>query len=344
MIPPLMQVRSVTKTFGSALSKNQKPAIEDFSMTIEGDPPSITALVGESGSGKTTLARLFLGLIAPTSGEVLYKGKSLQRLSAAERHDFRRDVQIIFQDPFEVYNPYYKVDHLLTIPIDKFHLASSRRERRLIMENVLAAVGLNPGEILGRYPHQLSGGQRQRIAIARVLLIRPRLIIADEPVSMVDASLRSSILANVQQLNREFGISILYITHDLATAFQISENMVVLYRGSVAEAGDVELVVQSPKHPYTQLLIDSIPEPDPARHWGGEPVIAPSFGGIGPGHGCKFADRCPHVMPACRTQPPPFFRTEERRAVTCILYDTAPVIRPEDLDSVFVPRQPAQVG
>jgi peptide/nickel transport system ATP-binding protein len=168
-------------------------------------------------------------------------------------------------------------------------------------------------------------------------LIRPRLIIADEPVSMVDASLRASILANVQQLNRQFGISILYITHDLATAFQVSENMIVLYRGSVAEAGAVDRIVQAPQHPYTQLLIDSIPQPDPERPWGGEAaLVAPVTSGV-PERGCRFADRCPHVMAACRAAQPVLLQTEENRAVACLLYPDSPVLPAENLGRVLAP-------
>jgi oligopeptide/dipeptide ABC transporter ATP-binding protein len=280
---------------------------------------------------------MFLGLTSPSSGQVLYQGKSLRRLNARERRGFRRDVQIIFQDPFEVYNPFYRVDHLLSVPIDKFHLASSSQERQRLMESVLVSVGLDPDESLGRYPYELSGGQRQRIAIARVLLIHPRLIIADEPVSMVDASLRLSILSTLQQLNRQHEMSILYITHDLATALQLSENIVVLYRGSVVEAGDVEQIVMSPQHPYTQQLIDSIPRPDPTRAWSGKIAPATSAPGLGPGHGCKFADLCPYVMEACRAVPPPLFRTEAHRAVACIQYREATTIQAEHLNTVFKP-------
>jgi peptide/nickel transport system ATP-binding protein len=165
---------------------------------------------------------------------------------------FRRDVQVIFQDPYEVYNPFYRVDHVLTTPVSKFKLASTKAEARAVIEGALEAVGLRPEETLGRFPHQLSGGQRQRVMVARALLLRPRLILADEPVSMVDASLRATILASLHAMTLERGISIIYITHDLATAYQISENIVVLYRGSVAEAGAVELVVKRPEHPYTQ--------------------------------------------------------------------------------------------
>jgi oligopeptide/dipeptide ABC transporter ATP-binding protein len=339
-MPPLLQACSVTKTFGLGLGKKQRPAIEDFSMTIEGDPPSITALAGESGSGKTTLARLFLGLITPTSGAVLYKGKKLQHLSSQERRQFQREVQIIFQDPYEVYNPFYKVDHLLTVPIEKFHLASSKQGRRQLMEKALTAVGLDPAELLGRYPHQLSGGQRQRIAIARVLLIRPRLIIADEPVSMVDASIRASILTNVQQINREFGISILYITHDLATAFQVSENMVVLYRGSVAEVGDVGLVVKLPKHPYTRLLIESIPQPDPSHSWSAKESTSKTINENAPIQGCPFAGRCPHTMEACLVELPHLFLTAQYQAARCILYKDALILNNANMDSVFVPTHP----
>jgi oligopeptide/dipeptide ABC transporter ATP-binding protein len=337
MTSPLLQANNVTKMFGGGPGRSTHTAVENFSMTISGDTPSITALVGESGSGKTTLARMFLGLTEPTSGEVLYRGKRLQRLDARERKLFRSDVQIILQDPFDVYNPFYRVDHLLTVVISKFHLASSRAKRRQLMESALTAVGLVPDEILGRYPHQLSGGQRQRVAIARALLIRPRLIIADEPVSMVDASLRATILFNLQQLNREFGISILYITHDLATAFQLSENMIVLYRGSVAEVGDVEQIVRSPRHPYTQQLIGSIPQPDPSVPWSGGAVLPNAPRPAGAGTGCKFAPRCPHAMDVCWVTVPPLFRERENLAVSCFLYKDAPVLSVDDMDSVFSP-------
>jgi len=259
----------VTKVFGGGLLNkgNLTVALEDFSLSIEASPPTITAVVGESGSGKTTLARLILGLASPTSGEVLYQGTDLRKLSGAQRREFLRDVQVIFQDPYDAYNPFYKVDHVLAKPIANFHLAKSRSEARELIEEALEAVGLRPADTLGRYPHQLSGGQRQRIMVARALLAKPRLIIADEPVSMVDASLRATILGSLRKLNQDFGISLLYITHDLTTAYQISQNIIVLYGGSVSEAGDVELVVRQPKHPYTQLLIGSIPSPNPRRRW-----------------------------------------------------------------------------
>jgi ABC-type oligopeptide transport system ATPase subunit len=279
----LLEARHVSKIFGGGMfSKQPTVALEDFSLAIESGQASITALVGESGSGKTTMARMFLGLETPTSGEVLYHGKDLRSLPQVEWRTFRRDVQAIFQDPFEVFNSFYKVDHVLTTPIAKFRLAGSKDERQALIENTLRAVGLRPEETLGRYPHQLSGGQRQRIMVARALLLRPKLIVADEPVSMIDASLRATVLANLRQLKDVFGISLIYITHDLTTAYQISDQIIVLYRGSVVEAGDPEQIVKRPQHAYTQLLISSIPLPDPNRRWGEEePTSVEALSGTG---------------------------------------------------------------
>src|SRR5215813_12854454 len=193
----LLEARHVTKLFSSGLLNwHATVALEDFSLAIDSEHPSIT-VVGESGSGKTTLARLLLGLVAPTRGQVLYQGQDLQSMSHAAWHAFRRDVQVIFQDPYEVYNPFYRVDHVLTTPVAKFKLAASKAAARALIAEVLQAVGLRPEETLGRFPHQLSGGQRQRVMVARALLLRPRLIVADEPVSMVDASLRATILGSL---------------------------------------------------------------------------------------------------------------------------------------------------
>lgn len=266
----LLELRNVTKTFGGGGLRGGTGvvALKDFSIAIDGQTPSITAVVGESGSGKSTMANLLLGFETPTDGAAIYRGKDLRRCSAEERKQFRRDVQAIFQDPFGVYNSFYKVDHVLTTPIAKFKLAGSKEESRRLIEEALIAVGLRPEETLGRFPHQLSGGQRQRTMVARTLLLRPKLIIADEPVSMVDASLRVTVLANLLQLKEQFGISLIYITHDLATAYQISDRIIVLHRGVVVEDGHPEQVVKHPEHAYTKLLIDSIPLPDPDRAWG----------------------------------------------------------------------------
>jgi len=332
----LLEAVQITKTFGGGIF--QAPAtlaVDNFSLRIEGEPPAITAVVGESGSGKTTLARLLLGEIAPTSGAVHYLGKDLTKLSRKERKAFRRDVQVIFQDPYEVYNPFYTVDHVLTMPARKFGLSKSKSETSESIRQALTAVGLRPDETLGRYPHQLSGGQRQRLMVARALLIQPRVIIADEPVSMVDASLRATILDNLKSLTREFGVSILYITHDLVTAYQISDNIIVLYRGSIAEAGHAEPVVQQPQHPYTQLLMHSIPLPDPDRTWPREQQsseigkLATNFAG------CKFARRCPHAMDVCLERHPALFQTGPDRVSACYLYQDSPELTARSIDAVF---------
>jgi oligopeptide/dipeptide ABC transporter ATP-binding protein len=338
---PLLEARRVTKIFGGGiLDRYSTVALEDFSLAIDSERPSITAVVGESGSGKTTLARLLLGLVTPTRGQVLYRGKSLETMAHADWRAFRRDVQVIFQDPYEVYNPFYRVDHVLTTPVFKFKLASSKGAARALIEEVLQAVGLRPEETLGRFPHQLSGGQRQRVMVARALLLSPRLILADEPVSMVDASLRATILGALRTMHQERGISIIYITHDLATAYQISDNIVVLYRGSVVEAGDVELVVKQPHHPYTQLLIASIPLASPERTWTTETGIGAAGIVASGGAGCKFADRCPFAAAPCLQAAPPLFHTHRSRAVSCYLYQNAPALAAEELGNAFTEKQP----
>jgi len=332
----LLEARHVTKVFGGGLfDKSRTIALDDFSLGFQSEPPSITAVVGESGSGKTTLARILLGLAQPTAGEVLFRGKDLRQLDSAERKTFLREIQVIFQDPYEVYNPFYRVDHVLETPIQNFGLAPSKEKGRALIEETLNAVGLRPEETLGRYPHQLSGGQRQRVMVARALLMRPRLIIADEPVSMVDASLRATILGSLVALNKQFGISLIYITHDLTTAYQICENIIVLYRGSVAEAGNVERVVRDPKHPYTQLLVGSIPMPDPTHPWRTEQGAAD--GATKPtAVSCRFADRCPHAMPICIENRPPLYQTDAHRVAACYLYHDSPAIKTEEMGKVFV--------
>jgi oligopeptide/dipeptide ABC transporter ATP-binding protein len=335
-VTALLEARHLTKVFGGGVFNRRRTlALLDFSLRVDASPPSITAIVGESGSGKTTLARLLLGLIAPTQGEVAYLGKTFHSMTGQERRAFGRDVQVIFQDPYDAYNPFYKVDHVLAKPIDNFRLAASRREGLRLIEEALEAVGLRPEDTLGRYPHQLSGGQRQRLMVARALLPKPRLIIADEPVSMVDASLRATILGSLRKLNQDFGISLLYITHDLTTAYQISQNIIVLYGGSVAEAGDVELVVQQPKHPYTQLLIGSIPSPNPRHRW--TVRRTPTDGALaGTDHSCRFVARCPYAMQKCRELHPPLFQTDEHRLVACYLHETAQSTEAGAMHEVFV--------
>ncbi len=321
----LLEAQNVTKIFGGGLLNQRRvAAVDEISLSIREEKPTITAIAGESGSGKTTLARLLLGMTKPTHGSIRFRDQALTTMSKADRQAFRRQVQAIFQDPFEVYNPFYKVDQVLTTPIRKFQLANTKAAAQQRIEESLQLAGLRPEDTLGRYPHQLSGGQRQRIMVARALLLNPKVILADEPVSMVDASLRATILESLMKLKQELGISLVYITHDLTTAYQISENIYILYRGSVAEVGSVEQVIKDPQHPYTRLLIGSIPLPDPDHPWGGEEDLdrksASNRAAANELTGCKFANRCPFVMAECHAKQPPLYQTNDDRAVACYLY------------------------
>lgn len=266
MAQPLLDVRNATKIYTRAGKTVE--ALRDVSLTVAGNPAAILTIAGESGSGKTTLTNAILGFTRLTSGEILFRGQDVARLDRKQQFDYRRQVQAVFQDPFGVYNPFYPVRHVFDMVIKRFRLAGSKGEARTMVEEALKRVGLRGTEVLDKYPHQLSGGQRQRIMVARAYLLRPSLIVADEPVSMVDASLRVTVLANLLQLKQEYGISLVYITHDLATAYQISDRIIVLHGGEVVESGDPEHVVKHPEHPYTRLLISSIPQPDPERPWG----------------------------------------------------------------------------
>jgi peptide/nickel transport system ATP-binding protein len=317
----LLEFRNVTKTYTSGiLNKSATTALENISLTLREDESTIMAVAGESGSGKTTLAMLLLGFITPTTGQILYRGQDIRHLRGAERLTFRREVQAVFQDPFAVFNPFYTVDHLLTVPIKRFKLASTEAEVRKKMEEALNAVGLHPQDILGRFPHQLSGGQRQRINVARALVLRPKVLVADEPVSMVDASLRATILETLQRLEQEYGVSIIYITHDLTTAFHIAKSIIVLYRGNVMEAGDVDKTIMTPEHPYTKLLIDSIPWPDITRQWGESKIMVREADSYQHNTGCKFYSRCPYAMEKCKVAPP-LYRMNERQGAACYLHD-----------------------
>ncbi len=336
---PLLELRNVTQVFSSGpfWSREHNYAVNDVSFKLSDRPALITAVAGESGSGKTTLGRIMLGFQRPTMGEVLYSGRDIGEMRSSERKQYRRHVQAIFQDPFSVYNPFYKVDHIFTVAIARYRLASSRDEARHLIEDAISHVGLRPSETLGRYPHQLSGGQRQRVMVARSLLLKPKVIIADEPVSMVDASLRATILETLRSLNHELGIAILYITHDLTTAYQVADNIMIMYRGHVVEAGDVEHVINAPMHPYTRLLVQSIPMPDPSRRWADMgSANAPPFSGIDIGHDmCPFVNRCPDALSTCMDAVPESHVLDVHRIAKCFLYRDASTISDADIASYF---------
>jgi peptide/nickel transport system ATP-binding protein len=332
----VLELKNVTKVFGGGLLRRKVTvAVDGVSLGIPRENPGIIAVAGESGSGKTTLARLMLGIIPPTEGAIYFNNLDISELSRRDRREFRREVQPIMQDPFEVYNPFYKVDHVLMSPVQNFGLARSKQDAHDLVIESLETVGLRYQETLGRFPHQLSGGQRQRIMVARALLLKPRIIVADEPVSMVDASLRATILGSIDLLNKELGIAVIYITHDLTTAFQISDNIIVMYQGSVVETGRVEDVIQTPQHPYTQLLVESIPRPDPSERWGRDMASQETGGGDTGDIGCRFAPRCPYVMSECTDEMPPLYRLGDTQAALCYLHRDSSLGNVQSISDVF---------
>ncbi len=309
--------------------KGRKPiyAVDGVSFRLP-EEPTILNLVGESGSGKSTIARIILALLRPTAGHVLYKGVDIFTRDRKWKRQFRAEAQAVFQDPYSVYNPVYKVERVLKLVIRKFGLASSAAEARQRMEESLRAVDLRPQEVMGRYPHQLSGGQRQRLMLARVYLMRPRLIIADEPVSMIDAGMRASFLNILLDFRDTYGISTLFITHDLSNAMYLGGEIIVLYQGRIMERGETQGVTKAPLHPYAQLLMSSVPVPDPSRRWE-EDVTGLALAEGGPSTSsqrqrCLFAERCPQSMDVC-WQARPILRIPDgadmaARHVACYLY------------------------
>jgi peptide/nickel transport system ATP-binding protein len=265
----LLEATGLGKTFGGGFLTRLAPtiALTEFEVAFSEDEPRIVALAGQSGSGKSTAAQLILGLERPTTGEVRYRGRSLDGLGRERQRDFRREVQAVLQDPYAAFNPFYRVRHVFDVAGRNFDIAAAGPERRRAVEDALAYVGLDPARMLDRFPHELSGGERQRLMIARAFLLRPKLIVADEPVSMIDASLRAAILDIIIRLNKDEGISFLYITHDLSTAYHIADELVVLFEGDIVERGPARTVIDGPQHDYTKLLVESVPVPDPDVRW-----------------------------------------------------------------------------
>jgi oligopeptide/dipeptide ABC transporter ATP-binding protein len=293
-------------------------AVDGVSFAIhEGE---VLGLVGESGSGKTTTGMTALRLYEPTAGEIRFKGTSVTGLDAGEQRAFRRHAQIVFQNPYESLNPRFRIADWVGEPL-VIHGIGTARERIERIIRALEDVELRPArDFLERFPHELSGGQRQRVAIARAVVIEPAFIVADEPVSMLDVSIRAGILNLLRRFSRERGLAILYISHDIATVRYLCHRIATMYAGQIVEIGPTGAVLQRPQHPYTQALIAAIPLPDPRvrRPRVSLPGEIPSL--VRPPEGCRFASRCPYVMDVCRTVPPPLLRTEDGRHVACHLY------------------------
>ncbi len=257
----LLDVRNVSKRFnmGGLLSRKTVEAVQDASLSLSLETPEIFTIIGESGSGKTTLARMILGLELPTSGEISFRGKTVShRVGRQERLEFMAHVQPVFQNPFEAFNPLKRIDRYLESTAKRFLKLHHRDELDAAMDGALQKVGLSLAEVRGRFPHEMSGGQLQRAAIARALIPNPSLLVADEPVSMVDASLRMSIVNLLKSLRDDLKVSVIYITHDLATAYYISNRLIIMQRGRIVEMGDARTVLDNPEHPYSRLLKASV--------------------------------------------------------------------------------------
>jgi peptide/nickel transport system ATP-binding protein len=318
----VLEVRGLSKEFsvGGAFRKSRLHAVDDVSFTLE--PGHVTALAGESGSGKSTVARLLARLYEPTSGSVLFDGKDIAHESGTKKKlAYRSQVQMIFQDPFGSLNPVKTVRHHIERPLKIHGLAHGNVDGRVLA--LLDTVGLVPPEqIADKYPHELSGGQRQRVSIARALAVEPKVVIADEPISMLDVSIRIGILNLIADLRDQHGLSFLYVTHDLASARYVADELLVMYAGHIVEQGPVDSVLAEPLHPYTQLLISSVPDSRLGErerieiHRGGQTAA------VDPGPGCRFVDRCPIAIDICSSVTPPLVAPRPGHAARC--HVTAP--------------------
>jgi peptide/nickel transport system ATP-binding protein len=293
-------------------------AVDDVDLIIR--PREIVTLVGESGSGKSTVARLLAGVYRPTSGSISFKGRSLAELrSRSKLLEYRRHVQMVFQDPYSSLNPVYPASHGIFRALKLHRPDLNRAARYGEAQRILESVGLTPAsEFLRKYPYELSGGQRQRFGFGQALATRPDLILADEPVSMLDVSIRIGVLNLMSRLRLQEGVSLLYITHDIASARYISDRLLVMYAGRVVEQGPVEDVLTHPKHPYTNLLLAAVPDPhapeiEAAITDTGEPPRV-----IDPAPGCRFRWRCPLATAECGEADPPLLLLRPHHQAACI--------------------------
>jgi len=316
---PLLETKKLTRHFrvGRGLSREMLHAVDDVDLTI--GRQEIVALAGESGSGKSTIARLLAGVYTPTSGEIYYQGRATSSLrSRRDQLSYRGDVPMVFQDPFSSLNPAFRVSHGVTRSLKLHRPELTRAQRFDEAERVIEAVGLSPaGDIMHRYAYELSGGQRQRIGFAQALAHKPKLILADEPVSMLDVSIRIGLLNLMAELRRSEGVSFLYITHDIASARYVSDRLMIMYAGHIVESGPTESVLANPKHPYTDLLLGAVPDPR-------APLTAAAEGDTGeppkvvdPAPGCRFRWRCPLVVDKCHQITPTLRGVGEDHEAAC---------------------------
>jgi peptide/nickel transport system ATP-binding protein len=302
---PLLRTVDLTRHFrlGGMTSKQVLHAVDDFNIAV--GEREIVALVGESGSGKSTVARLLARVYPPTRGEIYYRGRPLRRVRSRKALlAYRGEVAMVFQDPFSAFNPVFRVSHGVMRSLALHRPELNRVQRRQEAVRVFESVGLSP-RMLRRFPYEMSGGERQRVGFAQALAVQPKLILADEPVSMLDVSIRAGVLNMMAGLRDREGVSILYITHDLASARYIANRIIVMYAGHLVEEGPTETVLGDPKHPYTQLLLSAVADPrEKAESVSADTGEPPRV--INPGEGCRFRWRCPYAIDKCsRVTPRP---------------------------------------
>jgi oligopeptide transport system ATP-binding protein len=310
----LMEVRNLVKEFPTESKKSVVHAVSDVSFDIyQGET---LALVGESGCGKSTLGRLLLRLIDATSGQVTFDGTELSSLKGKTLRDVRRQMQIIFQDPYASLNPRMNVERIISEPLVTHKVCASKEETRKRVLELMQEVGI-PVEFLHRYPHQFSGGQRQRIGIARALALKPRLIVCDEPVSALDVSIQSQVINLLEDLQEEYGLTYLFISHDLSVVRHISDRVCVMFLGCICEIGDTAEIYDHPIHPYTRFLLDSVPKPDPEQRDDSRELLTGEIPSpVNPPSGCRFRTRCPYADEIC-AKTVPEMRTYGTRQVAC---------------------------
>ncbi|MBA2277925.1 MAG: ABC transporter ATP-binding protein [Chloroflexia bacterium] len=319
---PVMDIRNLTKRFpiGGMFSSHEVHALQDVSFSLPRG--EVVAVVGESGSGKSTAARLLARLMPPTSGEIVYNGRDvLKEESGRASLAYRGDVQMVFQDPFGSLNPVHPVRYHLERPLKIHKKASGRRQVRERVHDLLNIVGLQPVEdFAAKFPYQLSGGQRQRVAFARALAVEPKVMLADEPVSMLDVSIRIGVLNLIERLRADEGISFLYITHDIASARYIGDKTNVMYAGRMVEGAPSGELIDNPAHPYTKLLLSAVPNPHAGLRTQETQARGEIPSLVDPPPGCPFAARCPHVMEVCRQRMPDTTWVGTDHWVRCYLY------------------------